>query len=322
MISRILFTWVARAGSALCAIAFAACANAQDNTLRLVVPYPPGGSSDLVARIVAAELQTKLGGSVIVENMVGAGGRLAMQQVKRMPNDANVLVLVNPALMVIAPLVYSNNGYDPDADFTPVSQVSRYEMAVAVNATHEAKSMGELVRWLKDAKNKPSFGVPATGSIPHFFALMVAQAAATDVPVIGYKGSAPLANDLLGGHIPVAIDALDSVLPQHEGGKLRILATSGGSRIVPTIATLKEQGLNLEAAGWNTFYAKSTMSADRVARLSREISALMATAAVREKLAALKTEPVSANQEQTRATLAAFKSQWVPVVQKAGLKFD
>lgn len=322
MNKRRLISTVARMSAAALVIAATGLVTAQDNTLRLVVPYPAGGSSDLAARVVAAELQAKLGSTVIVENMVGAGGRLALQQIKRMPNDANVLVLVNPALMVIAPLVYSNAGYDVDADFTAVSQVSRYELAVAVNAAHEAKSMSDLARWLKDGKNRASFGVPATGSIPHFFALMVAQAAGTEVPVIGYKGSAPLANDLLGGHVPVAIDALDSVLPQHEGGKLRILATSGGRRIVPTIATLKEQGLNLEAAGWNTFYAKSTMPAERVSRYAREISAIMATAAVREKFAAFKAEPVAADQAQTKATFAAFKAQWVPVIEKAGLKFD
>ncbi|TAG45979.1 MAG: ABC transporter substrate-binding protein [Betaproteobacteria bacterium] len=310
----------------LCALSAAliapAISNAQDNTLRLIVPYPPGGTSDQAARILANELQPKLGTAVIVENIVGAGGRVAMAQIKKMPNDANVLVLVNPALMVIAPIVYSNIGYEPDTDFTPVSQVTRYEMGVAVSATHEAKSMADLNKWLKASGSKATFGVPATGSIPHFFAMMVAQAAGTDVPVVGYKGSAPLVNDLLGGHVPVAIDALDTLLPQHEGGKARILATSGGTRSVAGVPTLKEQGLNLEADGWNIFYAKNTMPADKLARYAKEISALMATPAVREKFVNLKMEPVTADREKTQATVNGFKSLWVPVIKKAGLKFD
>ncbi len=310
----------------LCAMASALALStqtaAQDNTLRLIVPYPPGGTSDQAARILAAELQPKLGTPVIVENIVGAGGRVAMQQIKRMPNDANVLVLVNPALMVIAPLVFNNIGYEPDTDFVPVSQVTRYEMGVAVAASHEAKSMADLNRWIKTNGAKATFGVPATGSIPHFFALMVSQAAGAEVPVIGYKGSAPLVNDMLGGHVPVAIDALDTLLPQHEGGKARILATSGGTRSVKDVPTLKEQGLNLEADGWNIFYAKNTLPADRLARYAKEISALMATPAIREKFVNLKMDPVSADREKTTATVNGFKSLWVPVIKKAGLKFD
>ncbi|MGL5001801.1 MAG: tripartite tricarboxylate transporter substrate-binding protein, partial [Casimicrobium sp.] len=231
-------------------------------------------------------------------------------------------VLANPALMVIAPLVYTNIGYDPDADFVPVTQVTRYEMAVAVNASNEAKSMADLNKWIKASGGKASFGVPATGSIPHFFAMMVAQTAGVEVPVVGYKGSAPLVNDLLGGHVPVAIDALDSLLPQHEGGKARILATSGGKRSVASIPTLKEQGLDLEADGWNIVYAKSTMPADKVARYAKEISALMATPAIREKFVNLKMDPVTADRERTQTTVTSFKSLWVPVIKKANLKFD
>ncbi len=306
-----------------CVLFLSSFANAQDaSALRLIVPYPPGGSSDQAARILANELQPRLGVTVIVENLVGAGGRVALQQIKRMPNDANVLVLVNPALMVVAPLVYNNVGYDADIDFTPVSQVTRYEMAVAVGASHEAKSMAELNKALKTRGAKATFGVPATGSIPHFFALMVAHAAGTEVPVVGYKGSAPLLNDLMGGHVPVAIDALESLLPQHEGGKVRILATSGGTRSVSSIPTLKEQGFNVEAEGWNTFYAKSTMTSDKLARYSKEISALMASDVVREKFAGLKMEAVASDRDKTVAAVNRFKAVWVPVIKKTGLKFD
>ena len=116
--------------SLLCALLLgcvsAAFAQASDNLLRLVVPYPPGGGSDRSARIVAEVLQQRLGQPVVVENIVGAGGRLALRQVAALPANANVLVLVNPALMVVAPLVYKNNGYDPDKDFQPVAQGNSY----------------------------------------------------------------------------------------------------------------------------------------------------------------------------------------------------
>lgn len=307
---------------ALAAGALAAPAAAQDGTLRLIVPYPAGGGSDLAARIVAEALRPRLGTNVIVENLTGAGGRVALQQVKRMAADANVLVAVNPALMVVAPLVFKDAGYDADRDFQPVSQITRYEFGVAVGAAVPVREFRHLLAWIRANPDKSNFGVPATGSIPHFFGLMLSQAAGVQVPVIGFRGSAPLLNDLVGGHVPMAIDTLDSLLPQHETGKVRILATSGEKRAAPSIPTLKESGLNLSASGWNTFYAKSTLPADRVSRLAKEISEAMQQPAVRQKFIAASSDPVSAGLAQTRVAMSAFKAQWVPVIQKSGVKFD
>ena len=297
-------------------------AHAQDSTLRIVVPYPPGGSSDLAARILASELQPRLGTPVIVENMVGAGGRLAMQQIQRMPADANVVVLANPALMVVAPFVYKSNGYDADADFQALSQVSSYEFGVAVAAAVPVREFSHLIAWIKANPEKANLGVPATGSLPHFFALMVAKAAGTTTPVVGYRGSAPLATDLMGGHIPVAVDTLDSLLPLHQSGKLKILATSGEKPVVPGVPTLKSVGFDAVATGWNVLYAKSTMPADKAGRIAREVNAIMQLPAVREKFIAAKAEPVSASQAQTQAMLKNFKAQWQPVIKQSGLKFD
>jgi tripartite-type tricarboxylate transporter receptor subunit TctC len=294
----------------------------ENNTLRIVVPYPPGGSSDLAARIVAAELQPRLKVPVMVENLTGAGGRVALQQIKRMPNDANVIVLVNPALMVIMPEVVREVGYSVEADFQPITQISTYELALAVGAAVPVRELNHLYAWMRANPDKSNFGVPATGSIPHFFALMLAQTAGVKAPVVGYRGSAPLVTDLVGGHVPVAIDALDSLLPMHDSKKVRILATSGEKRSIASIPTLKEAGTNLSASGWNTFYAKSTMAKDKIDLYAKEISEIMKLPSVREKFITAKAEPISANQQQTMKTLAAFKAQWVPVVKQSGLKFD
>jgi tripartite-type tricarboxylate transporter receptor subunit TctC len=295
---------------------------AQDNTLKIVVPYPPGGSTDLVARVVANELQPRLGVTVIVENLVGAGGRVAMQAIKRMPADANVVVIANPALITVAPMVYKNNGYDPDADFQPLSQVTSYEFGVAVGAAVPVSAFSHMMAWIKANPDKANIGVPATGSLPHFFALMVNKATGTATPVVGYKGSAPLSVDLIGGHIPVAIDTLDTLLPQHLGGKIKILATSGEKRSVSSIPTLKESGFDTAATGWNVLFAKSGMPADKAARIASEVAAIMQMPAVREKVIAAKSDPVAATQAQTKAMLAKFKAQWQPVILQAGLKFD
>ncbi|MBK7503179.1 MAG: ABC transporter substrate-binding protein [Polaromonas sp.] len=295
---------------------------AQDNNLRLIVPYPPGGSTDLAARIVANELQTRLGSNVVVENMVGAGGRLAMQNIKRMPADANVLVIANPALITVAPLVFKSTGYDPDADFQALSQVSIYEFGVAVGTAVPVREFPHMMAWIKANPEKANFGVPATGSLPHFFALMVNKATNTNSLVIGYKGSAPLNTDLMGGHVPVAIDTVDTMLPLHLAGKIKILGTSGEKRSVPTIPTLKESGFNIAATGWNVIFAKSSMPADKAARIAKEVAAIMQLPAVRDKFINAKAEPISSTQQQTKDMLSKFKAQWQPVIQQSGLKFD
>jgi tripartite-type tricarboxylate transporter receptor subunit TctC len=307
----------------LIAAPMTAGAQASDaNTLRLIVPYPPGGGTDRAARLVAEALQPRLNQTVVVENVVGVGGRLAMRQFATAAADANLLLIANPALMVVAPLVYRNNGYDPDRDYQPVSVVSTYEMAVAVSTAVPVREFAHMMAWLKANPDKASIGVPATGSLPHFFALMLSDQAKVKTEVIGYKGSAPLSTDLIGGHVPVAIDAFETLAPQHDAGKLRVLATSGAQRVAPGIPTLKELGTDIVAEGWNVFVARSTMPADKVDRLSREIAAIMAMPAMRDKFAAMKSVPVSMDRAKSRAAIDAFKKAWVPAIQKSNLQFD
>ena len=295
---------------------------AGDSTLRIVVGYPPGGSTDRVARIVADKLQAKLKMTVVVDNKTGAGGRLAAQQVKATPTGQNVLMLANPAVMVVAPLVFKDNGYDPERDFVPVSQVNSYEFALAVATAVPVRELSHLLAWLRANPEKANFGVPATGSLPHFFGLMMGDKARVQAQVVGYRGSAPLLTDLIGGQVPVAFDTLDSVLPQHESGKLRILAVSGDQRsaFAPAIPTFKEAGLDLVATGWNTFFAPSTMPKDRVDALSAAIREVMQDPDTQRKFADAKMTPVVSTQAQTQAMLQRFRAQWAPVVQKSGFQ--
>lgn len=305
---------------ALAAVAGAVRAQATP-PLRIVVPYAAGGASDRAARFLAEGLQPRLGTTVVVENITGAGGRLAMRQIAGNA-DTNVIVLANPALMVVAPLVYKNNGYHAERDFQPLSQVSTYEFAVAVGAAVPVRELSHLMAWMKANPDKATVGVPATGSLPHFFALMWAKAAGTQVEVVGYKGSAPLATDVIGGHVPAAVDTLDALVTLHESGKLRILATSGAKRALPSVPTFQEAGSKLTATGWNVAFAKASMPVAQAERLSREIAAVMATPAVREKFLQAKIEPVSSSADETRRMLSAFGAQWVPPIQQAGLQFE
>lgn len=151
-------------------LALPALARAQgSDTLRIVTGFAPGGATDRVARIVGDKLAAKLGITVVVDNKTGAGGRLAAQQVKSTPANQHVLMLANPAVMVVAPLVFKDNGYDPDRDFVPVSHVNDYDFAVCVGAAVPVKELSHLIAWLRANPAQANFGVPATGSLPHFF---------------------------------------------------------------------------------------------------------------------------------------------------------
>ena len=311
-----------RRTAAMALLALASCsvrAQAPD-TLRIVTGFAPGGATDRVARIVGEKLQAKLGITVVVENKTGAGGRLAAQQVKATPPGQHVLMVANPAVMVVAPLVFKDNGYDPERDFVAVSHVNDYDFAVAVAGAVPVRELSHLIAWLRANPEKANFGVPATGSLPHFVALMLAERAGVKAQVVGYRGSAPLITDLIGGQVPVSIDTLETVLPQHEAGKVRVLASSGAARaaISPSIPTFRESGLPLVAAGWNAFFAPAGMPAATVQRYAAAITEVMQDADTQRKFLAAQMTPVVATQAQTQAMLKAYRAQWAPVVQKSG----
>jgi tripartite-type tricarboxylate transporter receptor subunit TctC len=293
-----------------------------EGPIKFIVGYPPGGASDRAARLVADAMREKFGATVVVENRTGAGGRVAAQGFRATPAAETALMIGNPAVNVVAPLVFKNVGYDPLADFVPVAQVSRYEFGVAVGAAVPVKQFSHLLAWLRANPDKANFGVPATGSLPHFFALMVGEAAKVKPEVVGYRGSAPLLTDLIGGQIPVAVDTLDTLLPQHEGGKLRILAIGGAKRVpeLPGVPTLKESGLNVEADGWNAFFAPASMPAARVRELGQAIESIMKSPEMQKKFRDASMEPVAAGPEATARMIAAFRAKWEPVVKAAGIQ--
>jgi len=319
-ITRRLAGLMAIAGLATALAATGAAAQPLDGPLRIVVGYAPGGATDRVARIVGDKLASKLGVPVIVDNKPGAGGRLAAQQVKVTPANQNVLMLANPAVMVVAPLVFKDNGYDAERDFVPVSHVNDYDFALAVSPTLPVRELNHLLAWMRANPQQANVGVPATGSLPHFFGLMVGEKAKVQTQVIGYRGSAPLLNDLIGGQVPIAVDTEDVVIPQHDGGKLRILAISGAKRspFAPSVPTFKEAGLDLAASGWNTFFAPVTMPREKVERLATAIREVMQDPDTVRKFTESKMTPVVSTQAQTAAMLKAYRLQWGPVVQKSG----
>ncbi len=291
-----------------------------ESPLTLVVGYAPGGSTDRIARLIAERLGPKLGVAVTVENRAGEGGRLAAKQLRRAPATENVLMLGNPAVMVVAPLVFKDAGYDPDKDFVPVTQVSSYDFALAVGQKLQLDRAMFLVGRLWAHPEEAIFGVPATGSLPHFFGLMVGDALSVQPQIKGYGGSAPLAADLTGGSLPIAIDTLDSLYAQHVAGKIRILAVSGKKRasFAPSLPTFREAGMKIDADGWNTFFAPSSMPPAKVQLLAAKIREVMQDPGLQKAADALYITPVVSSNAETVQMLKAYRQQWEPVVRRSG----
>ena len=318
---KILF--LSRRSFVACTFALAAAgAHAEnlDGPLKLIVGYAPGGSTDRMARLIAERLGPKLGVDVSVENRPGDGGRLAAQQIRRTPANENVLMLGNPAVMVVAPLVFKDAGYEPDKDFVPVSQVSSYDFALAVDPRMNVDRVMFLLGRLWSKPEDAVFGVPATGSLPHFFGLMVGDALNIKPQIKGYAGSAPLAADLAAGKVSIAIDTLDSLYAQHQAGKIRILAVSGKERpsFAPTLPTFRESGLKIDAIGWNAFFAPATMTPAKVQLLAGAIHDVMKEPAMRESAGKLYVTPVASTAAETAQMIKGYRQQWEPVVRRSG----
>ena len=214
----------------LIALAAAPSARAQDTTVRILVGFPPGGGADLIARLAADKARDALGAQVIVENRPGAGGQIAAEALKNAAPDGKTLMASPVAVTVIAPLTHKKLAYDPEKDFAPVSLAVNFQLAFTAGPGTPATTLAEYIAWVKGDARRTSFGVPAAGSLPHFFGLLLGRAIGTELVHVAYKGGAPLLNDLIGGQIPAGVDVLSEAIPQHRAGKVRILASSGAKR--------------------------------------------------------------------------------------------
>jgi tripartite-type tricarboxylate transporter receptor subunit TctC len=290
--------------------------------IKIVVPYPAGGGSDVVARLIADKLKDSLGQTVIVENKPGAGGRIGTEFVKGQPADGATMLMVNPALFVVAPVVFSKLAYDPDADFAPVSLIYTYQFSVSVPATSTVKDVKGLIDWIKKNPNQANYGSPAAGSLPHFFGLMIGKAAGVEMVHSSYNGSGPLVTALIGNQIPMGVDAYDAQSAYHPD-KIRILATAGTARKKPDIPTFKEQGFpEIEGVGWNAIVVPAKTPKAVIDKLSAAIAKAVKSPDVVEKIQGLGSEAVGTTPEEFSATLKKDRERWVPIIKASGFKAE
>jgi len=216
---------------------------AQDKPpVRILVGFPPGGSVDIVARLLAERLRALLDQNIIVENKPGAAGRVALGDLRRAAPDGNTLVLAPSGALVILPWLYKNIGYDPAKDFSPVARVTTFDFAVTAGPGSPAGNIKAVMDWFKANPAKASYGTSGAGTVPHFAGLLLGQAAGVNMVHVPYKGGAPAAQDLIGGQIPLMVDTASETIEHHRAGRLRILAVTGESRsqALPDVPTLRE----------------------------------------------------------------------------------
>ncbi|OGA07650.1 MAG: hypothetical protein A3D95_02695 [Betaproteobacteria bacterium RIFCSPHIGHO2_12_FULL_69_13] len=306
-------------------LAIAASVAAQDGPIRILVGFPPGGGSDLIARLVAERLKVSLGASVVVENRPGGSGVRAAEALKSAAPDGRTLMVSPIVVTVFAPLTHSKLRYDPARDFAPVSLAANYDLALAVGPGSPAKTVHEYIAGVRSNPANDAYGLPTAGGPPHFFGVMLARAADVALSPVFYKGGGPLVTDLIGGQVPAAITALSELVKLHESGKLRVLATSGArrSRVAPDVPTFKELGFaDIEGSGWQAFHTTAKTPRPAIDRLSAAIGSALRAPEVSEKLLAVGLEPVGSTADELARRMAEDSARWAPIVKASGFRAD
>ena len=310
---------------AVLGLAIAASATAQDGPVRILVGFAPGGTSDLIARLIADRMRASLGTPVIVENKPGANGILAAEALKNAAPDGKMLMISPIVVTVFAPLTHAKLRYDPIKDFAPVSLAATFQFALAVGPGSPAKTMHEYVAWIRANPAKAVYGMPTVGGPPHFFGVMLARATGVDIAFVPYKGGAPFVNDLIGGQVPAGITVLSELLKHHESGKVRMLGTSGSERspAAPNVPTFKELGFAaLGGMGWQAFHTTARTPRPVIDRLSTAIASAIKAPEVTERLLALGLEPVGSTPDELARREAEETARWSPIVKASGFRAD
>jgi tripartite-type tricarboxylate transporter receptor subunit TctC len=312
--------FAALAGAAIAAPAVLA----QDRTLKIMVGFPPGGSADVIARLLAQKMAVSLNQTVIVDNKPGAAGRLVLGELKRAAPDGQTLVLSPSGAMVIAPWLYSNLGYDPVKDFTPISRIVTFDFAVTAGPGAPAGDLKSVLAWMKANPAKANYATSGAGTVPHFAGLLLAQAAGVPLTHVAYRGGAPAAQDLIGGQIPLMVDTASETIEHHKAGKVRILAVTGEqrSKSLPDVPTLKEQGINMAADAFFGLYGPAGVPADTVNRIDRAVADALKDPVVQEKIVGFGLVPNHAPSADLAATQVAHLKRWETPIKASGFKAE
>lgn len=313
---------LAVAGFAMLTLAPPLAAQTRTAPLRIIYPFPGGGSGDALTRLIAERLGVALERPVIVEPRAGAAGRLGVQAVKTAEPDGNTLLATPIAPMAVYQSVYPALDYDPVKDFAPVSQVATFEFGICIDPKIPAGDLPELAAWLKANPDKANFGTPGAGTLPHFFGLMFAKAAGVPLQHIAYKGGVVALTDLMGSRIPVVFLSTNELTELHKSGRIRVLATSGAQRstFLPDVPTFREGGYDIEGGGWWGFFAPAGTPAATVSRLSGAIATIVQDEDVKARIAQIGLKPTGTSPEEFARIQREDVERWAAPIKASGFK--
>ncbi|HEY2818648.1 MAG TPA: Bug family tripartite tricarboxylate transporter substrate binding protein [Casimicrobiaceae bacterium] len=317
----IAFAWVLTAVVSMSVAIPVIAQDKIDRPVKILVGFPPGGTADVMARAVADKMKDTLGQPVIVENRPGAIGRIAADAVKGAAPDGTTIMVMPIGPMAVVPHTYKTLSYDPLKDFAPIGMGSTFQFAIAAGPQSGAKTWPEYVAWAKANPGKSSYATSGAGSLPHFFGVLLSREAGIEMLHVPYKGSAAYMNELIGGNVPTAVDAIADLTEQHRAGKVKILASSGKKRstAVPDVPTFAEIGVNgVEAEGWFGFFAPAKTPKAIIDLLNRSLNAALTSPDVAERLTKLGMDPAPSTPEEFGRILAADYAKWGPVVKATG----
>lgn len=326
---RIRLAWLVMVGIAT-VIGGLSCqqAIAQGNSTQIVVPYAPGGTTDILARIIARNLGDSLGTSVIVENRPGAGTSIAAAFVARSPADGKTLLMATSTTLAVNPWLYKKLNYSPIADFAPIAQVASVPLAVVVNPSVHAKTLADLVALAKASSSGLNYASAGNGSPQHLVAEMFKTATGAKLVHVPYKGSSPALTDLVAGHVDVMFTDIAPALPFIKAGLLRVLAVTSLTRVsvlpnVPTIAESRITGTGgFEAAAWQGVVAPAATPQATIDKLNVAIVKIMALPDVKVLLEEDGVEIRTSSPAQFSAYIRSELSRWEKVVKASGAMID
>lgn len=296
-----------------------------ERPIRLLVPYGPGGSSDVVARAVAAEMSRDLGQQVIVENKGGGQGTIATTEVARANADGYTLILGHVGTLAVNPTMMPKLNYDARRDFAPIVLLAKLPMVFAVGGKVPAKTLPEFVQLAKSKPGELNYGSAGSGSAGHLAFEMLKTAAGIDVLHVPYKGTGAQVNDLLAGNIDAAAAGTPGLLPHAQAGSIRIIAVGSEKRlsVLPDVPTVAEQGYpGFESSQWFGLLAPAGTPAAVIERLHQAGVKALATDAVRTRLAHDASEPSGAGPVEFAAFIDAEEKRWGKVVKDARLSIE